>query len=138
KRENLKVTVGNLAQIFPERFGATPGEPEVVKPNESTTVSFGISIMDMTEQARETLGLKASGGVKIAEVEANSFAEDVGLKPNDILTAINQHPVASTADVKKIQTTLKPGDAVAFRVLRKDRASSWTPSYVAGTLPTIH
>jgi serine protease Do len=138
KHENLKVTVGNLAQIFPERFGAMPGEPEVVKPTESTTVSFGISIMDMTEQARETLGLKNGGGVKVAEVEPNSFAEDVGLKPNDILTAINQHPVTSTADVKKIQTTLKPGDAVAFRVLRKDRAASWTPSYVAGTLPTVH
>ena len=132
KREDLKVLVGNLAQIFPERFG-TGTEPEAVKP-EGTTVSFGISIMDMTDQRRESLGLKQSGGVLVAEVEANSFAEDIGLHPNDILTDINQHPVTSTADVKRIQTTLKPGDAVAFRVLRKDKAGL-TPSFLAGTLP---
>jgi hypothetical protein len=37
--------------------------------------------------------------------------------------------------VKRIQTTLKPGEAVAFRVLRKDR-TGYTPTFLAGTLPT--
>jgi serine protease Do len=132
KREEVKVVVGNLAQVFPERFG-TGAEPEAVKP-EGTTVSFGVSIMDMTDQRRESLGLKQTGGVVVAEVEPNSFAADIGLRPNDVLTDINQHPVTSTADVKRIQATLKPGDAVAFRVLRRDRGP-WTPSFLAGTLP---
>ncbi|HLK67012.1 MAG TPA: Do family serine endopeptidase [Bryobacteraceae bacterium] len=135
KQENFKVVVGNLAQIFPERFG-TGTEQETPKP-EGTTVSFGISISDLTEQARENLGIKEPG-VKIAEVEPNSFAEDCGLRPNDILTSINQHPVTSTADVKKIQTTLKPGDAVAFRILRRQNGDRgpYTPNFVAGTLPS--
>ncbi|MBZ5618449.1 MAG: trypsin-like peptidase domain-containing protein [Acidobacteriia bacterium] len=132
KRENLKVVVGNLAQIFPERFGSGT-EPEAVKP-EGTTVSFGVSIMDMTDQRRESLGIKQSGGVMVAEVESNSFAEDIGLRQGDILTDINHQPVTSTADVKRIQTTLKPGDAVAFRVLRKGR-DGYTPTFLAGTLP---
>jgi hypothetical protein len=39
-------------------------------------------------------------------------------------------------DVKRIQSTLKPGDAVAFRVLRKARgAQDWQPVFLAGTLP---
>jgi serine protease Do len=131
KQESFKVVIGNLAQIFPERFG-TATEQEAVKP-EGTTVSFGISIMDMTDAARENLGIKERG-VKVAEVEPNSFAEDIGLRPNDILTSINQHPVTTTGDVKHIQTTLKPGDAVAFRVLRKDR-TGYAASFLAGTLP---
>ncbi|HEV3201108.1 MAG TPA: Do family serine endopeptidase [Bryobacteraceae bacterium] len=134
KQQNFKVVVGNLAQIFPERFG-TGTEPQAAKP-ESPTVSFGVQIMDMTDQLRESLGLK-QGGVKVAEVEPDSFAADVGLRPNDILTNINQHPVTSTADVKRIQTTLKPGDAVAFRVLRKEPGGGgeYKPSFLAGTLP---
>jgi len=133
KQQNLKVVVGNLAQIFPERFG-TGNEPEAPKP-ETTTVSFGVQIMDMTDQLRESLGIK-QGGVKVAEVEPDSFAFDIGMHPGDIMTNINQHPVTSTADVKRIQTTLKPGDAVAFRVLRKDPGGSeYKPSFLAGTLP---
>jgi len=132
KHESFKVTVGNLAQIFPERFG-TGAESEAIKP-EGTTVSFGVSIMDMTDQRRESLGLKQSGGVIVAEVEPDSFAYDIGLHQNDILTDINQHPITSTADVKRIQTTLKPGDAVAFRILRKG-PSGWVASFLAGTLP---
>ena len=136
KRSDLKVVVGNLAQIFPDRFGSG-NEPESMKPD-STTVSFGIQIMDLTDQRRESMGLKKSGGVLVAEVEPNSFADDIGLHANDVLTEINQHgtvyAIASTADVKRIQATLKPGDAIAFQVMRKGR-DGWTTSFLAGTLP---
>jgi serine protease Do len=137
KQENFKVVVGNLAQIFPERFG-TGTEPEAVKP-EGTTVSFGISIMDMTDQRRESLGIKQPGGVMVAEVEPNSFAEDIGLRQNDILTDINKQPINSTADVKRVQATLKPGQPVAFRVLRRDRGDkgAYTATFLAGTLPGV-
>jgi len=134
KRENFKVVVGNLAQIFPDRFG-NPADREPVKP-ESTTVSFGMSIQNLSDQWRESHGLKQNAGILIAEVEPGSFAEDVGLHQNDVLTDINNTPINSTDDVKKVQSTLKPGDAVAFRVLRKDaRNGGWTASFLAGALP---
>jgi serine protease Do len=134
KKENFKVVVGNLAQIFPDRFG-TAGDREPAKP-ESTTVSFGMSIQNLSSQWRESNGLKENGGVKIAEVEPSSFAEDIGLRANDVLTSINRTNVNSTDDVKRVQSTLKPGDAVAFRILRKDpRTNEWTPTFLAGTVP---
>ena len=53
-----------------------------------------------------------------------------------VLTAINRQPVKSVDDVKRIQGTLKPGDAVAFRVLRSaGRGQEWQPLFLAGTLP---
>ena len=134
KRENFKVVVGNLAQIFPDRFG-NPSDREPTKP-EAMTVSFGMSIENLSDQWRESHGLKQNGGIKVDEVEPGSFAEDVGLHQNDVLTEINQNPINSTDDVKKVQSTLKPGDAVAFRVLRRDqRNGSWSASFLAGTLP---
>ena len=83
------------------------------------------------------MGLKEQAGVLISEVVPNSFAEDIGLQAKDVLTAINKQPVRSVEDVKRLQSTLKPGDAVAFRVLRSagSRNPDWQPVFVAGTLP---
>ena len=134
KHENYKVVVGDLAQIFPDRFG---GATDSVKtPQEGTSVSFGMSIMELTAQQRTNLGLKLQGGLQVVEVEPDSFAEDVGLLQGDILMSINSKLVNTTEDVKKIQQTLKPGQAVAFRVMRKaGRTGDWQAQYYAGTLP---
>jgi serine protease Do len=135
KHENYKVVVGDLAQIFPDRFG---GASETAKtPQEGTTVSFGMSIMELTGQQRTNLGLKQTGGLQVVEVEPDSFAEDVGLLQGDVLMSINGKSVNTTEDVKKIQQTLKPGQAVAFRVMRKaTRNGDWQAAYFAGTLPS--
>jgi serine protease Do len=134
KHENFKVVVGNLAQIFPDRFGS-PSDKEQVKP-EGATVSFGMSIQNLSEQWRQSHNLKQTGGILIAEVEPSSFAEDVGLRQNDVLTDINQTPISSTDDVKKLQSALKPGDAVAFRVMRRTgRNGEWASQFLAGALP---
>jgi serine protease Do len=133
QHENFKVVVGDLAQIFPDRFGN--GGDESVNRHEGTTVSFGMSIVNLNERQRQTLGIKQTGGVQVTEVEPNSFAEDINLAPNDVILSINNQPVNSTDDVKRLQQTLKPGDAVAFKILRKQgRNGDWQSSFVAGTL----
>ena len=134
KRENLKVVVGNLAQIFPAEFGG--GRQEAPSQSEGTTVSFGMTINPLTDRQRETQGIKEKGGVMVSEVEPGSFAEDVGLVRNDLILEINRHPVNSVEDIKKIQATLKPGDPVMFRVMRHDpRRNEWASVFLPGTLP---
>jgi serine protease Do len=134
KRENFKVVVGNLAQIFPEEFGG--GRQEAPSQSEGTTVSFGMTINPLTDRQRETQGIKEKGGVMVSEVEQGSFAEDVGLVRGDLILEINRHPVNSVEDIKKIQATLKPGDPVMFRVTRHDpRRNEWALVFLPGTLP---
>jgi serine protease Do len=135
KHENYRVVVGDLAQVFPERFGN--GQPGESNHPEATQARFGMSIQNLTAQQRQNLGIKEQGGVQVASVEPNSFAEDVGLMPKDIMLSINNHPVNSVDDVRKIQSTLKPGDAVAIRILRQGQgqARNWSPEYLGGTLP---
>jgi serine protease Do len=136
KRTEHKVVIGNLAQVFPERYGNQSESARGGKP-EGTTVTFGMSIVNLSESRRETLGLKQTGGVLITEVEPDSFAADIGLRANDVLTSLNNQPVNSTDDIKRIQATLKPGDAVGLRVMRKVQ-NDWKPAFVAGTLPATH
>lgn len=135
KRENYKVVVGDLAQIFPDKFG--DGNEKGQGPAETGAASFGMQIQNLTERQRETLNLKVPGGVQVVSVEPDSFAADLGLKQGDIVLSINQHPINSTDDLMKLKATLKPGDAVALKVMtRQGRGSDWTSSYVAGTLPS--
>jgi S1-C subfamily serine protease len=136
KHENLKVVVGDLAQIFPKEYG-NPND-DAGKNAEGTTVSFGMQIQNLTDQQRETLGVKAKGGVQVVAVEPDSFASDIGLQQGDIIVSLNRHEVTAKEDITKFRDTLKPGDAVQFRVMRRSgaRGSDWAATYVAGTLPT--
>ena len=70
----------------------------------------------------------------IAGVEPGSFAEDIGLQKGDVLVEINRHHVASGADVRNIMQSAKPGEAMAFKVLRNN-GGNWTSLFAAGTLP---
>jgi serine protease Do len=136
KRQEHKVVTGDIAQVFPEFYGSSGAEANS-KP-EGTSAKFGISIQNLTEQWRQGQNLKQTGGVRIVSVEPDSFAEDAGLLPNDVIVSINRKDVNSADDVTKIQATLKPGDPVQFRVLRKGlsgRSNEWTPTFVAGELP---
>jgi serine protease Do len=134
KRHDLKVVVGDLAQLFPERFGN--GGAESAHGAEPTSVSFGMDIQPLTDRQMDNIGLKQKGGVQIVKVEADSFAEDIGLLTNDVIVSINKQAVNTVDDVQHIRGALKPGDAVQFKVLRKaGRQGDWTSAFIAGTLP---
>jgi len=133
RRHDLKVVVADLAQIFPEQYGN--GSEDSVK-SEPTTVKFGMQIQNLTEQQADRLGIKQKGGVQVISVEPGSFSDDIGLLPGDVIVSVNRQPVNSTEDIARFSSTLKPGDAVQFRVLSKGRNNDWTPRFAAGTLPS--
>jgi serine protease Do len=61
----------------------------------------------------------------------------------DVIVSINRQPVTTVDDIRKIQSSLKSGDAVAFRIMRSGpigpRAGGhgqWNSFFVSGTLPT--
>ena len=135
KRMNFKVIVADLAQTFPDQFGG--GRNEESQRGDATQAKFGVSIENLPETRRQQMGLKTSGGVLVSEVIPGSFADDIGMQPRDVIIAINRQAVNNVDDVKRIQNTMKPGDAVAFQVMRSatPRGGDWTSVFLAGTLP---
>jgi len=138
KRQDFRVVVGDLAQLFPERFGS--GNEQESNKAESSAVSLGMRLENLTDQRRESLGLKEKSGVRVYSVEPDSFADEIGLLAGDVLTSINHQAINSVDDVTRVRNTLKPGDPVTFRVLRKARGPNgeWSPAFAAGTLPNAH
>jgi serine protease Do len=135
KRQDFRVVVGDLAQLFPEKFGSGSGEES--NKAEGSAVSLGMRLENLTDQRRESLGLKEKGGVRVYSVEPDSFAEDIGLQAGDVLTSINHQAINTVDDVTRVRDALKAGDPVTFRVLRKTRGPNgdWESAFAAGTLP---
>ncbi len=151
KRMDLKVTIGDreeqLAASDDPRYSrkGQSEEPSSLSEDKGTRAKFGVSIRNLTEAEKENQTLEEKRGVVVTQVQENSFAEDVGLQDRDVIVSINRQPVNTVEDVRRIQGTLKPGDAVAFRVLRPaavpgqgqrgTRALQYTGFYITGTLP---
>ncbi len=57
------------------------------------------------------------------------------MQRGDVLVEINRQPVNTVDDVKRIQNAFKPGEAVAFRILRQTGRNEWTTVFPAGILP---
>src|SRR5258708_36196988 len=82
-------------------------EVEAIKPEEPRQYKFGIKLHSLTDGERTSMELDVKGGLLVQSVDADSFAEDVGLMGKDVILSINRQPVTSVDDVKRIQGTLK-------------------------------
>mgnify|MGYP005835029685 CR=1 FL=1 len=74
-------------------------------------------------------------GVVVGKVSPGSPAEQAGLQPGDVITAINDQPVKNPrAFVKNIQSH-KPGDRLSLTVYRSDEEESLTIQVTLGEDP---
>lgn len=145
KRMDFKVTIEDRAEVFKDdpRFAnlQSPGE-DVTKAENVTQAKFGMKIKPLTDAERETLDLKDKRGVEVVSVDQGSFAEDIGVLEKDVIISINRQPISSVDDVRKVQSSLKSGDPVAFRIVRSNQIGTrtgraqWTSFFLSGTLPT--
>ena len=142
KRMDFKVAIEDRSVVFKEDLAGLRQPEEEPGRVEGTQAKFGMKIKALTDGERETLELKDKHGVQVVSVDPGSFAEDIGVQEKDIIVSINRQPVASVEDVKKIQGSLKAGDAVAFRMMRSNplaaktgRGAAWSSFFVSGTLP---
>jgi serine protease Do len=146
KKMDFKLVIQNRAELYKDRLPGNqiiPEEP--AKPEAGPTtgqVRFGISGRPVDEEERGLTPDKH--GVAITYIEPGSFAEEIGMMDHDIIIAINRQPVSSVDDIRKVQQTLKAGDPVAFRVVRKQQigragrgrgTSASTTMFLSGTLP---
>jgi serine protease Do len=132
KAMTLPVRIGDRNAIVNDN-GDNGESSEQAQPGEATTPRLGVSVQNLTQSDRQQMGLNA-GGVVVASVEPGSFAEDIGLNKGDVILEINRHHVASAADVRSIMQSAKPGEAMAFKIMRND-GQNWNSLFAAGTLP---
>jgi serine protease Do len=117
KAYEVTATVEDRAKIFPARAGNLEEDSEPSGPSE-----LGLRIDELTPEQARRLGIDRSAhdlGVVVTQVEAGSFADDLGFRRGDFLTEINGQRVGSASDFRRLVAQLKPGQEVLFRVLRR-------------------
>ncbi|ADC90128.1 protease Do [Thermocrinis albus DSM 14484] len=92
---------------------------------------LGVVIQDITPEIAETIGIKE--GVLIAQVMPSSPAAKAGLRPGDVIIAINGEKVSEVRDLQFRVMKTKPGTEVTLRIVRDKKETD--VKVVVGELP---
>lgn len=85
---------------------------------------IGVEPQDITPELAESFGLRKKSGTIIAGVLKNGPADKAGMRPGDILVAIEGKPVSDTTEMLNLIAQLTPGDKAKMTVFRKNQEST--------------
>jgi serine protease Do/serine protease DegQ len=82
---------------------------------------LGASSEDITHDLAVSLGLASTAGAIVSTVDANSPAEKAGLKPGDVITAVNGKNIRSSLDLRNKIGLMPIGETVSLELTRKGK-----------------
>jgi serine protease DegQ len=91
---------------------------QIVQSGSVTRGWIGVVVQDITQELAESLKLPRAGGALVSEVLPGSPADKGGVKPGDVLIAVNSKPVADSAGMLNLIAALQPGQQTLLKVLR--------------------
>ena len=106
KEKAFEVTLGELKDDQGEAV-ETSQRPEL-----------GISVMELTPELAERLGLPEAEGVVVAGIEDGSPAAESGIKPGDLILEINREEIGSLSDYRKAIVDVRKGETILFLIRR--------------------
>jgi serine protease Do len=82
---------------------------------------LGVSPQAITSDMADSLGLKSTKGALIADVVKDSPAEKGGLKPGDVVVALNGKPVSDNSQLTRDVGVIPPGSTVKLDIVREGK-----------------
>jgi len=79
---------------------------------------IGVQLQELTYDLATGLELKEPKGALVAAVQPNGPADRAGIRPRDVIVAVDGQPVDTTADLARRIGGIRPGDVVAADVWR--------------------
>ena len=102
----------------------------IVKDGQVTRGWIGVEPQELNAELMETFNVKAKEGVIITGVLQNGPAGQAGIKPGDVITAVNGKAVGNVTELLGAVAGLKPGVAAPLSVQRAGKTTdiSVTPA----------
>jgi serine protease DegQ len=85
---------------------------------------IGVEPSDITPELAENFGLKNKSGAIIAGVVKDGPADKAGIKPGDILIAVEGKTISDTTEMLDLIAQLTPGNTAKMTVIRKSLQST--------------
>lgn len=92
---------------------------QIVASGDVTRGWIGVGAQDMTSEIARSFDLPDAKGALISDVVNGSPADKAGIKPGDILVAVNGKPVGGSNAMLELIAALKPGQDARVRVVRE-------------------
>ncbi len=80
---------------------------------------LGVETQDLTRTLAESFGIGPAGGALIAGVVRGGPAEEGGMRPGDVVVAIEGKPVGDSSALLNAVAALKPGSSAAVTLVRE-------------------
>jgi S1-C subfamily serine protease len=94
---------------------------QLIRHGEVRRGRIGVSIQDITPDIAHALGLPATRGALVSQVEQNSPAETAGLKPGDSIIELNGQPIRDGNDLRTRVGLRERGTKLTLGVIRKGK-----------------
>lgn len=94
---------------------------------------LGVVIQEVNKDLAESFGLERPVGALVAQLLEDSPAARGGLRPGDVILALDGKPVKVSADLPHLVGALKPGSTVKLDIMREGKKRTLTVSL--GTAP---
>ncbi|MBC7285173.1 Do family serine endopeptidase, partial [Hoeflea sp.] len=92
---------------------------QLIQHGKITRGQLGVIIQDLTPALAKALQITAPGGAMVAQVLPDSVAAAAGLKPGDVISAVDGAPVRNAAALRNIIGLKSATETVELTVLRK-------------------
>ncbi|HPT50817.1 MAG TPA: trypsin-like peptidase domain-containing protein [Accumulibacter sp.] len=93
---------------------------QIIQNGSVTRGWIGVEAQEITSDLAESFGLPDASGALIAGVQRGSPADTAGIKPGDILLAVNNREVKDPQTMLDLIAGQKPGDTVDFKLRRQN------------------
>lgn len=86
---------------------------------------LGVTIQSLDADMAANLNLPAARGAIVTSVSAGGPAERAGLRRGDVITSVNNQPVADTNGLRNSVARMAPGSTVAVKAVRDGREQTF-------------
>ena len=91
---------------------------DLVKYGKVSRGRIGVTIQDVNKALADSFGLEKPQGALVSAVEAGSPADKAGLRPGDIIVAVDGKPLEQSTDLPRVVGETKPGASLGLKVWR--------------------
>jgi serine protease DegQ len=94
---------------------------QIIKTGAVTRGWIGIEVQEISPELAETFRLPSTAGALVAGVMRGSPADKAGLRPGDVLLAVDGKPVKDAQAMLDLIASLIPGQAAKFQIRREGK-----------------
>jgi serine protease Do len=84
---------------------------------------IGVAVQEVDQKLATSFGLGTPHGALVASVDPKGPSERAGLKPGDVITSVNGHPIDQQFELPTIIAQIPPGSVAHIGIWRDHKAS---------------